>query len=304
SWTCVAAGGSSCEEPDGGGNLDRSGDTVAAGGSLTYRFRVALGALGTDPLEVTGAAGSASDTASSALSPLRFTFSGPASYTPGTTANDGWPLVVSNTGDSTISDIVITTNFPAGIPTGAIDWRCRETGTGSNCGGSGTGSGGLSRSGDSVGADGSITCSFDVAFPSGMGLDPLAVSAGLRRDAPATTWTLATESGLDRQVDVSISKDNDGVSTYTPGQASSWNVELTNDGPSDADGVLVTDNAPAGMAIGPWSCEADGGARCGNGAATDTGSGNIAETVDIPAGGSVRFAISGSHASSTLVDPI
>ena len=215
------------------------------------------------------------------------TFSGPASYTPGTVVNDGWVLSVRNDGDATATP-AITTNFPAGV---TVAWTCSAT-SGSSCAGSGSGN--LNRSTDSVAAGGTLTYTFDLTLSSALGADPLSATGTASHGTPAVVSSDGHDATLDRQVDVSVSKTNGGVATYTPGSTSSWTVIVSNDGPSDVSGVRVVDNAPTGMSIQGWACAGSGGGGCGSA----SGSGNIDQLVDLPDGGSVTYTITGQHPAS------
>jgi uncharacterized repeat protein (TIGR01451 family) len=93
--------------------------------------------------------------------------------------------------------------------------------------------------------------------------------------------------------DLTVTLD-DGVASANPGATVTYTLTVANDGPDDVTGVTVTDTFPAAVSGVTWSCASGGGGGvCG----AASGSGDLAETVDLPAGGSVVFTI---HAD---VDP-
>ena len=305
SWTCVAAGaGSSCANASGSGNLARTADVVGAtNGTLTYVFDADLSSsLSADPLTVTGSAdpdGTAvTDDADSALSPLTFTFTGPATYTPGRASSPDWVLVVSNSSGSTISNFDADVSF-SGNP--SIAWTCTAAGTGSDCNGIGavTGTGDLDRSQDDVGPNGgTITYTLEATYASSTTTAQVSVT-GSAHDGNQAAPTMVVLSDIDRRVNVTIDKTDNGTGTYTPGTNSSWRVAVGNTGPSDLSGVLVTDTPPAGMTVTGWTCTTTGGATCagGTGSLTD-------QSISLPADSEAVFIVTGSHPSSATASPI
>ncbi len=83
--------------------------------------------------------------------------------------------------------------------------------------------------------------------------------------------------------DLSITK-TDGVTTATPGGTVTYTITAANAGPSAATGATVTDTFPAELTGCTWTCVGAGGGTC-----TAAGSGNISDTVNLPAGGSVTY---------------
>src|SRR6185295_7323384 len=86
----------------------------------------------------------------------------------------------------------------------------------------------------------------------------------------------------------SITK-SDGLTNATPGQATTYTIVASNSGPSSAVGASVTDTFPAGFTGATWTCVGAGGGTC-----TAAGSGNISDTVNLPAGGSVTYSVNGT----------
>jgi len=92
--------------------------------------------------------------------------------------------------------------------------------------------------------------------------------------------------------DLSITKD-DGLTTANPGDPVTYLIDISNNGPNDVAGVTVTDIFPADLTGASWTCSATGGANCAG-----SGSGNIDEVVDLPAGSGLTFAVSGAFKAS------
>ena len=115
-------------------------------------------------------------------------------------------------------------------------------------------------------------------------------SAAVRRFRPARLllalpllWSAAARA---QDADLAIAKD-DGSTTYVPGSGVSYQIVVTNNGPDPVLDAAVADPLPAGIAIGTWTCTAAGAASCDQGA----GIGDIATTVDLPAGDQVTFVL-------------
>lgn len=101
--------------------------------------------------------------------------------------------------------------------------------------------------------------------------------------------TLAKDSvttPVTRIADLSVTK-TDGTDTYLPGGQVTYIVTVKNDGPSDADGAVVTDALPAGISSGSWTATGRGGAIVGVAA----GAMPLNHTADLPVGGEIVYRI-------------
>ena len=68
-----------------------------------------------------------------------------------------------------------------------------------------------------------------------------------------------------------------------------YTITVTNAGPTDAVGAVVTDMFPAALTGVTWTCVGTGGGVC-----NPSGSGNINESVTVPVGGTVTFTATGT----------
>jgi LPXTG-site transpeptidase (sortase) family protein len=97
--------------------------------------------------------------------------------------------------------------------------------------------------------------------------------------------------------DLAITKD-DGHLAFVRGQTVTYNIVVTNNGPSDATGASVIDTLPSSLTNATWTCAADTGASC-----TASGSGNIDDTsVNIPANKKVTYAVTATVDSGATTD--
>ena len=91
--------------------------------------------------------------------------------------------------------------------------------------------------------------------------------------------------GLFPVADLAITK-TDGVTTATPGGSVTYTITASNAGPSSDASATVADTFPAALTC-TWTCVGAGGGTC-----TASGSGNLNDTVNLPAGGSVTYTAS------------
>ncbi|MBY6204211.1 beta-propeller fold lactonase family protein [Halomonas denitrificans] len=223
---------------------------------------------------------------------LNSSFNGPANYTPGNSAS--YQIVVQNVGDVAESDVDVSTNFPAGVTLDTL--ACTPVGTGSVCGTNQTGND-LNETGLEIAAGGSLTFDLDVTYASSMAIDPLVITATITSSVAAQSSSPQVSSPLQRVADISVSKTSTG-STYTPGASSTYQVSVNNTGPSDASGIVLTDSAPTGVTFTGWTCSP--AANC----PSNSGSGNLNETLALPAGGNATYQITAAFASDLQTDPI
>ncbi|MCA9168387.1 MAG: DUF11 domain-containing protein, partial [Planctomycetales bacterium] len=203
-----------------------------------------------------------------------------------------YEIVVSNDGPADAVNATVEDQFPASL---------------TNVSFTSTGSAGVT--GNTASGTGNI--SDTVTLPAGGTLTYL-VSATVANNASGnltntatvtapngTTETLLTNNTatdidtVTPTFDLSITKD-DGRTSVVPGQTTTYTIVVTNSGPSDVSGATVTDNFPAALSSVSYTSTSAGGAT-GNSA---TGTGDISDTVDLPAGSSITYVATATVAPS------
>jgi uncharacterized repeat protein (TIGR01451 family) len=201
-----------------------------------------------------------------------------------TTATPGgsvtYTITASNAGPSNDPGATVADTFPASL---TCTWTCVGAG-GGTC--TAAGSGNLN---DTVNlpAGGSVTytasCAISAAATGSLS-NTATVSSSASDSNPGNNSATDTDT-LAAQADLSVTK-TDGVTTATPGGSVTYTITASNAGPSNATGATVADTFPASLTC-TWTCVGAGGGTC-----TASGSGNIGDTVNLPAGGSVTYTAS------------
>ena len=162
---------------------------------------------------------------------------------------------------------------------------------------------GLACSAPTAGAAGLVSCtvgtlaagasgSFDVTVHIDNGTAPGLITAGnYNIDSPTTSpligpkvYTTVT-SGV-AYADLGITVSN-GVTQVGWGQPVSYTVVVTNDGPSAVSGATVTDPQPPNLTNMAWTC-------AGAGCAAPSGTGPLNTTVNLAAGASATYTVTGT----------
>jgi len=290
-WTCVGAGGGTCTAA-GSGNINDSVN-LPVGGSVTYTASCTINAAATGTLANTATVSSSisdpnpannSATDTDTLTPMAdlaiTKTDGVTTVTAGGSAT--YTITASNPGPSNAPGATVADTFPASL---TCTWTCVGAG-GGTCTAAGAGN-----IGDTVNlpAGGSVTytasCALSAAATGSLSnTATIAAPAGVTDPVPGNNSATDTDT-IAVSADLSITK-TDGVTTVTPGGSTTYTITASNAGPSNAPGSTVADTFPASLTC-TWTCVGAGGGTC-----TAAGSGNINDTVNLPAGGSTTYTAS------------
>ena len=303
-WTCLGAGGGTCTAA-GNGNINQSVN-LPPGGSVTYTVTatVSLSASGTlsNTATVSPPAGAAdpnpgnnratdTDTIVQSADLAITKTDGVSSVAAG--GNLTYTIVASNAGPSSASGATVADTLPASLS--GASWTCVGA-DGGTC--TAAGSGNLS---DTVnlppGASVTYTVTATVS-PSASGTlsntATVSTPAGLSDPNPGNNSATDTDT-LAQGGDLALTLTGT-AGPVAPGNPVAYTLTATNTGPASASGVAITSVFPAPLTGVQWTCVATGGASC-----AASGSNAVADTVVLPAGGSVVYSVSATVAANASV---
>lgn len=202
-------------------------------------------------------------------------------------------VTVTNHGDTAVVGASLTNLAPAGVTYG--NWTCTATGDAA-C--PPNGSGDLNALAVTLPVGSSLRFEIPATLADPLG-SPLTNTATIRMPSGVADTTPGNNTDTDVNTVVAAGSLGDvGVvisnpaPVLTPGSPTTYEVTVTNHGPTAVNNVDLSANAPAGVSYGNWTCTASGGAVC----PAASGSGNIAETLDLPVGGSLVYTVQASVA--------
>ncbi|MEM7584672.1 MAG: DUF11 domain-containing protein [Acidobacteriota bacterium] len=279
--------------------------TIASGGSAQYTITVSVDADAsgtlTNQASVTSATSdpdssddaTSEDTTVSASADLRI--SKTDSVDPVVAGeNLTYTVTVNNDGPSDAQDVVVTDTLPAGVTLVSTS-GCSEDPSGVP-----TCTLGTIASGGS--AQYTITVSVD-ADASGTLTNQASVSASTS-DPDSSDDSTSEDTTVSAEADLRISK-TDSVDPVLAGENLTYTVTVNNDGPSDAQDVVVTDTLPSGVTLVSTSgCSEDpsGAPTCTLGTIASGGSAQYTITVAVDADASGTLTNQASVSASTT-DP-
>ncbi|NMC45500.1 MAG: class F sortase [Chloroflexi bacterium] len=152
----------------------------------------------------------------------------------------------------------------------------------------------LNFSNGSIAVGGSCVVTLSITAPTGTyeNTTQPVVSVNGGDGAESNTANLDVEPATD----LAITK-SDGKLAVDRNEGLTYQVQVSNLGPTDVVGARVFDAFPSSLNGVTWVCTADAGATC-----TASGSGDIDDTVNIPSGSSILYTISATVASDTDTD--
>ncbi len=225
----------------------------------------------------------------SASADLAVTKSGPATITAGN--NITYNISVTNNGPSDAQSVTLSDTLPAGT---TFVSEAQNTGPAFNC------------TNPAVGASGSVNCTIGTLASGSSATFTLIYKVGanvangttLTNTASASSTTSDPTPGNNSQsssatvsasADLSVTKS--GPATITAGNNITYNISVTNNGPSDAQSVTLSDTLPAGTTFVSEAQNTGPAFNCTNPAVGASGSVNC----------TIATLASGSSATFTLV---
>jgi uncharacterized repeat protein (TIGR01451 family) len=199
--------------------------------------------------------------------------------------SDTYTIVVTNTGPSAVTGAHVVDVLPAGV-TGAT-WTFTGSTGGGSVSGLPSGSGNLDTTVD-LPVNATVTFTFTPTIdPSATGV--FTNTATVTPPAGTTDPIAGNNSFTDTDTltpaaDLSITK-SDGVTNFVPGGSTTYNIVVSNAGPSTAVDSTVTDLFPAAFTAVSWTAVASAGSSV----AQASGTGNIITPVTLLPGGTAIF---------------
>ena len=203
-----------------------------------------------------------------------------------------YQINLTNSGPSDALDVVVNDSFASGIIN--ADWTCVATGRSVCSNASGTGN---------ISETVNVTIDGDVTFLVDATINP-AFNGTLVNEAAAVVFEMGFNTDTDlnnnndqvitevtQVADLSITKDN-GTTTVVAGEMTSYQISVTNPGPSDGQSVLL-DLMPVQLEQVTWQCTPATGSTC-----TASGSGDINDMVYLAANSSLVYQVDGVVSSA------
>lgn len=319
-YTSTATGGALNNTASGTGNIS---DTLGmpSGSSVTYTAVCAVAGSATGTLTNTiTATGSVGDPASGNNSATDTTTVTPnadisITKTDGLTQvvagnNVTYTIVASNAGPSANPSVSVTDNFDARLQ--SCSWTAAATGGATGFDAVGTGN--IADVAISMPSGSSVTYTVGctvAATASGTLTNTATVSNGSVQDTNAGNNSATDSTAIVQQADISVTK-ADSLTNIVAGANTQYAISVRNLGPSTAPAVTLADTLPSDLTCS-FTAAASGGAT----GFTSSGSGDLSETLAMPAGSRVDYTVncslaltaSGSLAntatvSSSVTDPV
>lgn len=257
-WACTASSGSSCGASNGTGNINTP-VSLLVGGTATFTLTATLAPTATGTLENTATINpptgtiepsSGNNTATVTnpvigLANLRISKTvPPAQGVPGN--NIVYTVVVTNDGPSSVTGATVTDNVPS--PLTNVTWTCAAS-SGSSCGATTNGTGNINTT-VNLASGGTVTYTITALVPANAtgSITNVATVAppGTINDPDGGNNSSTVTTTLQPRADLAITK-TAAPNPARAGDEVNFTLNVTNQGPSVADNVVVTDPLPAGV---------------------------------------------------------
>jgi uncharacterized repeat protein (TIGR01451 family) len=199
-----------------------------------------------------------------------------------------YKLLVTNNGPDAVTGAAVTDTVPAAVT--GVTWTC--TSSGGSCAHASDSGNSLN---ETVNLPSGATATYTIQgtiSPAATGAlanaATIAAPSGVTDPVPDNNSS-AVSTDLTPSVNLSISKVSSPKPGLAPGGGVSYNIVVTNSGPSEAADVAVTDVFTAALTGVTWTCAAGSGSTC-----AASGSGDISDMATIAAGGSVAYTVRGT----------
>ena len=199
--------------------------------------------------------------------------------------------MAANAGPSAVTGATLADAFPALIT--AASWTCAGAGGATCPAASGTGAINASVN---LPVGGSLTYTVVATISSAGGnlVNTATITApgGTTDPALGNNTAADTDTQTTARADIFVTKS--GPASAFRGDPATYTIVFGNAGPSNVNGVAITDTFPAAL-VGPtWTCVASGGAAC----PAASGSGNIGATVNLPRGSRLTYTATATISST------
>ncbi|MFZ5911786.1 MAG: DUF11 domain-containing protein [Chloroflexota bacterium] len=225
---------------------------------------------------------------------------GAATYIPGNVVT--YTIIVTNNGPNAANNVIITDTIPAPVLTWT--WACTaQNGGASGCNGIINSAANFT---DTVnlpnGASIVYTVTANTSLAATGNLSNTAVvtaPAGYTDTIPGNNSQTDTDAPI-LSADLQISK-SDGVASYTPGEVVTYTIIVSNNGPSAANNVIVTDTIPAPVLAWTWTCTTQNGGASGCDGIINSAA-NFTDTINLPNGASIVYTVTANTSPSATSD--
>jgi uncharacterized repeat protein (TIGR01451 family) len=214
-----------------------------------------------------------------------------------------YTMVITNNGPEAAPNATLTDNLPAQMTftslTAPGGWNCTTPAVGT--------AGAVSCSTPSMAAGVTATFVLSVTVvPSTPGGSTISNTVNVNSGAfdPVLSNNQATDTDTvivaPVTADLAIAKSNGGTQLVAGG-STTYTLTVTNLGPDEVAGAVVTDIAPAGLAFASWTCTVanpGAGGTVTTACVTGSGMGNVNATVNLKAGAVATFSVAATVASN------